>query len=70
MLEIFKFGFATFLNSSGHQNRPALLASDRRSMMEMELREGYMVIVDDKDKSYIKCSGKDGCVTVFYLVSG
>ena len=29
-----------------------------------------MVLVDDKDKAYIKLSGKDGYVTVFFLVSG
>ena len=38
--------------------------------MEMSLKLGYIVLVDDKDKSYINVSGKDGCVIVCYLVSG
>ena len=38
--------------------------------MNISSRVGDMVLVDDKDKSYINCSGKYGYVTVFYLVSG
>ena len=36
--------------------------------MEMSLRVGDIVIVDEKGKAYINCSVKDGYVTVFYLV--
>ena len=38
--------------------------------MELSLRVGEIVLVDDKDKAYIMFSGKYGCVTVCYLVSG
>ena len=30
----------------------------------MALRAGNMLLVDEKDKAYIKCSGKDGYVIV------
>ena len=35
----------------------------------MLFRVGDIVLVDEKNKYDIKISGKDGCVTVFYLVS-
>ena len=38
--------------------------------MEMSLRVGDIVLVDEKDKSYLFFSGKDAYVTVCYLVSG
>ena len=38
--------------------------------MELSLRVGEIVLVDDKDKAYIFVSGKYCCVTVFYLVGG
>ena len=39
----------------------------QRNIMEMPLRVGDIVLVEDKDKAYINRSGKDSCVTVFYL---
>ena len=38
--------------------------------MKMPLRLGDIVIVYNKYKAYIHCSGKDGCVIILYLVSG
>ena len=38
--------------------------------MEFLLRVVDIVLADDKDKAYTNVSGKDGCVTVYYLVSG
>ena len=38
--------------------------------MDTLLRVAYNVLVDNKYKGYIKCSGKDGYVKIFYLVSG
>ena len=37
--------------------------------MELYLRVGDIVLVDEKDKAYINRSGKDGCAIVCYLVS-
>ena len=37
--------------------------------MELLLRLGYLVPVDNKDKSYKNCSVKDYYVTFCYLVS-
>ena len=37
-------------------------------MMELLLRVGDIVLVDEKDKDYINHSGKYGYVIVFYLV--
>ena len=36
--------------------------------MEMVLRVVDIVLLDDKYRSYINCSSKYECVTVFYLV--
>ena len=36
----------------------------------MSLRLEDIVLVDDKDKAYIYCYGKDDYGTVFYLVNG
>ena len=38
--------------------------------MEIYFRVGDIVIVENKYKSYINVSIKDGYVTVFYLVNG
>ena len=38
--------------------------------MEISLRVGDMILLDEKDKSYINCSSKYFCVTVCYLLSG
>ena len=36
----------------------------------MTLRVGDIVIVYNKYKAYIHCSGKDGCVIILYFISG
>ena len=68
-LRFLKYGFATFFNSAGCQKWPSLSASDGRSMTELSLRVGYIVLVDYKDKAYTNFSVKDGCIKVWYLVS-
>ena len=37
--------------------------------MDLSSRVGDIVLVDKKDNSYRNCSGKDGYITVCYLVS-
>ena len=38
--------------------------------MEISLRVGDIVLVENRYKSYMDFSSKDGYVTIFYLVSG
>ena len=55
-LRFSKSGFATFSNSTGCQKWPALSESDQRSIMEFLLRVEDIVLVENKDKSFINCT--------------
>ena len=57
-------GFSILSNSAGCQNLPALSESNIRSMIELSLRVVDIVLVEEKDKSNIHCSAKDGYVIV------
>ena len=61
MIEIWIFQNFDF---SGRQKQTSLAASDRLSIMEIPLRVGDMVLVDNKDKGYVNNSVEYGYVTV------